>query len=176
MRPRNAVILFAGGNGLLESATQWLDRHQSLRQFPGAFARRFVKRNLFVAVVDTPNQVAIDGNVRLSAQYAQDMAHVIADVRDRIRRRQGLARRHQFGHDIGGEYRRPPAAARAADQRQSAPAGRHHAHRDADDRGQGIVRPDGLQRQLAAVNVPALLAHRSEGRLQVQSAKTSPAR
>ena len=71
---------------------------------------RFVQRDLFVAVVDTPNQVAIDGNVRLSAQYAQDMAHVIADVRTRIARRKGLAGRHQFGHDVGGEHRRPPAA------------------------------------------------------------------
>jgi hypothetical protein len=82
--PRAAVILYAGGNGLLS-----LQPNGSIgTTLSGNFLVRsrdlFVQRNLFVAVVDTPNQVAIDGNVRLSAQYAQDNAHVIADVRDRI--------------------------------------------------------------------------------------------
>jgi hypothetical protein len=81
-KARDAVILFAGGNGLLglqpNGAITSLARNFLVRS-----RDRFVQRNLFVAVVDTPNQVAIDGNVRLSAQYAQDMAQVIADVRTR---------------------------------------------------------------------------------------------
>lgn len=84
MRSRHAVILFAGGNGLLN-----LQPNGSIGSLSGNFLvrsrNRFVQQNLFVAVVDTPNQVAIDGNVRLSAQYAQDMSHVIADVRDRFK-------------------------------------------------------------------------------------------
>jgi dienelactone hydrolase len=84
IKPRNAVILFAGGNGLLN-----LQPDSSIgTNLSGNFLVRsrqlFVNRGLFVAVVDTPNQVAIDGNVRHSAQYAQDMGHVIADVRGRI--------------------------------------------------------------------------------------------
>jgi hypothetical protein len=81
-KPRDAVMLFAGGNGLLN-----LQPNGAIGNLAGNFLvrsrERFVQRNLFVAVVDTPNQVAIDGNVRLSAQYAQDMARVIENVRAR---------------------------------------------------------------------------------------------
>jgi pimeloyl-ACP methyl ester carboxylesterase len=82
-KPRNAVILFAGGNGLLN-----LQADGSIASLSGNFLVRsreqFVQSDLFVAVADTPNQVTINGNVRLSAQYAQDLGHVIADVRGRI--------------------------------------------------------------------------------------------
>jgi hypothetical protein len=84
IKPRHAVILFAGGNGLLNLQPNGSIGTNLSGNFLVRSRDRFVKRNLFVAVVDTPNQVAIAGNVRLSAQYAQDMAHVIADVRDRI--------------------------------------------------------------------------------------------
>ena len=83
-RPGDAVILFAGGNGLLNLQPDGSIGTNLSGNFLVRSRDRFVKRNLFVAVVDTPNQVAIDGNVRLSSQYAQDMAHVIADVRNRI--------------------------------------------------------------------------------------------
>jgi len=82
--PTNAVMLFAGGNGLLNLQPNGSIGTNLSGNFLVRSRDRFVQQGLFVAVVDTPNQVAIDGNVRLSAQYAQDMAHVIADVRGRI--------------------------------------------------------------------------------------------
>jgi len=84
IRPRNAIILFAGGNGLLNLQSDGSIGTNLSGNFLVRSRDRFVNRGLFVAVVDTPNQVAIDGNVRLSAQYAQDMGYVIADVRERI--------------------------------------------------------------------------------------------
>ncbi|HZO44342.1 MAG TPA: hypothetical protein VFB68_00525 [Xanthobacteraceae bacterium] len=82
--PRAAVILYAGGNGLLDLQPNGAIKSNLSGNFLVRSRDLFVQRSLFVAVVDTPNQVAIDGNVRLSAQYAQDNAHMIADVRDRI--------------------------------------------------------------------------------------------
>jgi hypothetical protein len=82
--PGAAVILFAGGNGLLNLQPNGMIGTNLSGNFLVRSRDLFVQRNLFVAVVDTPNQVAIDGNVRLSAQYAQDNARVIADVRGRI--------------------------------------------------------------------------------------------
>ena len=82
--PTNAVMLFAGGNGLLNLQSNGTIGTNLSGNFLVRSRDRFVQQGLFVAVVDTPNQVAIDGNVRLSLQYAQDMARVIADVRGRI--------------------------------------------------------------------------------------------
>jgi hypothetical protein len=82
--PTKAVMLFAGGNGLLNLQPDGSIGTKLAGNFLVRSRDKFVQKNLFVAVVDTPNQVAIDGNVRLSSQYAQDMAHVIADVRGRI--------------------------------------------------------------------------------------------
>jgi pimeloyl-ACP methyl ester carboxylesterase len=84
MKPHQAVILFAGGNGLLNLQADGSIGTNLSGNFLVRSRQLFVKRGLFVAVVDTPNQVTIDGNVRLSAQYAQDIGHVIADVRERI--------------------------------------------------------------------------------------------
>ena len=86
--PRDAVILFAGGNGLLILQPNGMIGTNLSGNFLVRSRDLFVQRNLFVAVVDTPNQVAIDGNVRLSAQYAEDNVHVIADVRRSRPRRQ----------------------------------------------------------------------------------------
>jgi hypothetical protein len=82
--PTNAVMLFAGGNGLLNLQPNGTIGTNLSGNFLVRSRDRFVQQGLFVAVVDTPNQVAIDGNVRLSLQYAQDMARVIADVRGHI--------------------------------------------------------------------------------------------
>jgi hypothetical protein len=82
--PTDAVMLFAGGNGLLNLQPNGSIGTNLSGNFLVRSRDKFVQKDLFVAVVDTPNQVAIDGNVRLSSQYAQDMAHVIADVRTRI--------------------------------------------------------------------------------------------
>ena len=81
IRPRNAVILFAGGNGLLnlqpdDSIPTGLSQNFLVRS-----RAVFAQQGLFVAVVDTPNQIAINGNVRLSADYAQEMGAVIQEVR-----------------------------------------------------------------------------------------------
>ncbi len=80
----NAVILFAGGDGLLNLQPDGSIGTSLSGNFLVRSRFKFAQKNLFVAVVDTPNQVAIDGNVRLSAQYADDMGDVIADVRGRI--------------------------------------------------------------------------------------------
>lgn len=82
--PTVAVMLFAGGNGLLNLQPNGAIGTNLKGNFLVRSRDRFVQNDLFVAVVDTPNQVAIDGNVRLSAQYAQDIGRVIADVRGRI--------------------------------------------------------------------------------------------
>ena len=119
----------------------------------------FVQRGLFVAVVDTPNQVAIDGNVRLSAQYAQDNAHVIADVRGRIDGGKVWL--------VGTSTGTMSAASIAARLPRIAPPTKDN-----------LRRPDGIvltatqtnvvkgfcgrtvfNAQLSAVNVPALVAH-----------------
>jgi hypothetical protein len=84
--PAVAVMLFAGGNGLLNLQPNGAIGTNLKGNFLVRSRDRFVERELFVAVVDTPNQVEIDGNVRLSAQYAQDIGRVIADVRGRIRK------------------------------------------------------------------------------------------
>jgi hypothetical protein len=84
VKARNAVILFAGGDGLLALQPNGAIGTNLSGNFLVRSRHRFVQRNLFVAVVDTPNQVAINGNVRLSGRYAQVMGQVIADVRGRI--------------------------------------------------------------------------------------------
>jgi hypothetical protein len=82
--PTKAVILFAGGHGLLNLQSQGTIGSDLALNFLVRSRHRFVERNLFTAVIDTPNQVRIDGNVRLSPQYAQDIGRVIEDVRGRL--------------------------------------------------------------------------------------------
>lgn len=83
-KPHAAVILFAGGNGLLnlqpdDTITTGLSQNFLVRS-----RTKFAQKDLFVAVVDTPNQVAIGGDVRLSAEYAAAMGAVIQDVRGHL--------------------------------------------------------------------------------------------
>lgn len=80
----NAVILFAGGNGLLSLQPDGSIGTDLSGNFLVRSRVKFAQKNLFVAVVDTPNQVKIDGSVRLSAEYADDLGQVIEDVRGRI--------------------------------------------------------------------------------------------
>jgi hypothetical protein len=157
--PRDAVVLFAGGNGLLN-----LQPNGSIGNLAGNFLvrsrERFVRENLFVAVVDTPNQVAIDGNVRLSAQYAEDMSRVIADVRSRAGRAQIWL--------VGTSAGTISAASVAARLPRLPPSSSK----------ENLRRPDGIvltatqstvvkglcgrtvfNANLSAVNVPAFLAH-----------------
>lgn len=82
--PSNAVMLFAGGHGLLNLQASGAIGSELALNFLVRSRDRFVQRNLFTAVIDTPNQARIDGNVRLSPQYAQDVGRVIEDVRGRL--------------------------------------------------------------------------------------------
>jgi len=157
--PATAVMLFAGGNGLLN-----LQPNGSIPNLSGNFLvrsrDRFVQRGLFVAVVDTPNQVAINGNVRLSAQYAQDMARVIADVRNRVAPGGKVWL-------IGTSTGTMSAASIAARLPRLTPSSKDNLRR-----ADGIVLTATLTNvvkgycgrsvfnaQLSAVNVPALVAH-----------------
>lgn len=95
--PTAAVILFAGGNGLLNIDGNG-SIHTGLRgNFLVRSRENFAKRGLFVAVVDTPGQVVIGGNVRMSANYAAAMARVISDVRTRA----GVAKVWLIGTSTG---------------------------------------------------------------------------
>ena len=82
--PSDAVMLFAGGNGLLNLSAKGTIGTTLAGNFLVRSRQKFAENGLLVAVVDTPNQVPIDGNVRLSKVYASDMGKVIADVRSRL--------------------------------------------------------------------------------------------
>lgn len=171
-KPRNAVILFTGGNGLLKLQNNGAIGTNHARNFLVRSRHKFVQQNLAVAVVDTPNQVAIDGDVRLSAQYAQDMAQVIADVRTRLGGRVWL---------VGTSAGTISAASIAARLPRIAPP-----PADNERRPDGIVLTAtqttlvrGLcgrtvfNAQLSAVNVPALLAHHVADRCRCSPAKSA---
>jgi hypothetical protein len=84
LKPKNAVVLFAGGNGLLNLQADDTIAPDLSQNFVVRSRAKFAQKGLFVAVVDTPNQIAIDGNVRLSADYADEMGAVIQNVRGHI--------------------------------------------------------------------------------------------
>ncbi|HEY3249316.1 MAG TPA: alpha/beta hydrolase [bacterium] len=79
-----AVILLAGGNGALR-----LGSTGTIGRLGGNFLIRsrelFARQGLFVAALDasSDNQSGMNGEIRLSAQHAQDIGRVIADVRTR---------------------------------------------------------------------------------------------
>ncbi|HEY8267924.1 MAG TPA: hypothetical protein VIG34_04605 [Xanthobacteraceae bacterium] len=80
--PENAVILFAGGDGLLSLSSSGAIGTGLALNFLVRSREKFACAGLYTVVVDTPGAVAINGNIRLSEQYAQDMAKVIARVRE----------------------------------------------------------------------------------------------
>jgi hypothetical protein len=172
--PRAAVVLYAGGNGLLSLQPNGSIGTNLSGNFLVRSRQLFVQRNLFVAVVDTPNQVAIDGNVRLSAQYAQDNARVIADVRARIDGGKVWL--------VGTSTGTMSAASIAA-----------RLPRIASPTKDNLRRPDGIvltatqtnvvkgycgrtvfNAQLSAVNVPALIAHHLEDGCKCSPPKFAP--
>ena len=85
IKPASAVILFAGGNGLLNLQPDDTITTNLSQNFVVRSRARFAQDGLFVAVVDTPNQTVIAGDVRLSADYAAEMGAVIQEVRGHIR-------------------------------------------------------------------------------------------
>jgi len=82
--PKAAVILLPGGNGALK-----LDAAGQIGALAGNFLIRsrglFAREGLYVAALDAASdqQSGMNGQVRLSAQHAQDVAKVIADVKTR---------------------------------------------------------------------------------------------
>jgi len=83
-KPVAAVVLFSGGNGTLR-----LGARSSLgtgrKNFLVRSRETFARQDLYVAVVDVPSdqQSGLNGEIRRSLQYAQDIARVIAEVRRR---------------------------------------------------------------------------------------------
>jgi hypothetical protein len=81
-RPTVAVMLFAGGNGrlgLMSDGTITSLQNNFLVRTRMLFARR----NLVVAVIDTPGGVALSQGARWTPKYAETMSGVIADLRAR---------------------------------------------------------------------------------------------
>jgi hypothetical protein len=79
--PPAAVVLFSGGDGLINLLPD--GSHGARLNFLVRSRWLFAQRDLFVAVVDTPGGIRLNGQIRTSAQYAQDIGEVIADVRRR---------------------------------------------------------------------------------------------
>jgi hypothetical protein len=77
----DAVMLFAGRDGLLSLAYDGTIGTNLSGNFLVRSRLLFVDKGLPVAVVDAPNGMAMDGNDRLSVQYATFMSDVISDVR-----------------------------------------------------------------------------------------------
>jgi hypothetical protein len=179
--PAVAVMLFAGGNGLLNLQPNGAIGSNLKGNFLIRSRDRFVQRDLFVAVVDTPNQVVIDGNVRLSAQYAQDIGRVIADVRGRI----GKGGKVWL---VGTSSGTMSAAGVAAHLPHTLPRSS-----PIPDRGDNLRYPDGIvltatqttlvksycgrtvfNAQLSAINVPALVVSHVGDACQCSPAKMAP--
>jgi hypothetical protein len=82
--PKAALILLTGGNGVLK-----LDADGKIGALSGNFLIRtrnlFAREGLYVASLDAASdqQGGMNGAVRLSGQHAQDLAKVIADVKQR---------------------------------------------------------------------------------------------
>jgi hypothetical protein len=82
--PKAALILLTGGNGVLK-----LDAEGKIGALGGNFLIRnrhlFAREGLYVASLDAASdqQGGMNGQIRLSAQHAQDLAKVIADVKQR---------------------------------------------------------------------------------------------
>jgi len=172
--PRAAVILFAGGNGLLSLQPNGTIGTNLSGNFLVRSRDLFVQRNLFVAVVDTPNQVAIDGNVRLSAQYAQDNAHVIADVRGRIDGGKVWL--------VGTSTGTMSAASIAARLPRIAPPTKDNLRRPdgivltatQSNVVKGVCGRTVFNAQLSAVNVPALVVHHLADDCRCSPSKFAP--
>ena len=148
--PRNAVILFAGGNGLLNLQPNGSIGTNLSGNFLVRSRDRFVLRNLFVAVVDTPKPSRDQRQCpALGAVCAGHRSRDRGCPHPHRRRRQGLAGRHQFGNAVGSGRCCLDNTQFATDPRQCSPAGWHRPHRDPVDPGQGLVWPDGLQRSTA---------------------------
>lgn len=90
-QPVASVILFAGGNGVL-NLSQDANGNPVIGGLSGNFLVRtrqgFVNRGFMVAVVDAPSDhqgaSGMDGGFRASAEHAQDIAAVVAYLRSQV--------------------------------------------------------------------------------------------
>lgn len=82
-KPAAGVILFAGGNGVINLGADGSINALKLN-FLVRSRVKFAEQGLFVAVVDAPGKLPLDGAIRTSHAYASAMSHVILDVRKRI--------------------------------------------------------------------------------------------
>ena len=84
-KPRAAVILLAGGNGVLKLSPSGAFGSNLGLNFLVRSRGQFAGQGLYVAVVDAASdrQGGMNGAIRLSAQHAQDIGKVIAEVRKR---------------------------------------------------------------------------------------------
>jgi hypothetical protein len=164
--PTQAVMLFAGGDGYLN-----IGYDGSIGTFlAGNFLVRsrelFASKGLAVAVMDAPNGQPLDGNIRLSANYAATISTAIADVRSKT-----SARRVWLIGTSAGSLSAAGVAARLPQTHLPFPTNSGNPSRP-----DGIVLPSTQSLRvpnvcgkivqdatLSAINVPAyLVAHRDD--------------
>lgn len=85
-RPSATVILFAGGDGVLRLQPSGKIGTDLSLNFLIRSREAFAREGLAVAALDVASDLrsGLNGNIRLSAQHAQDVARVIAVLRTRI--------------------------------------------------------------------------------------------
>jgi pimeloyl-ACP methyl ester carboxylesterase len=83
--PKAAVILLAGGNNVLKLGPTGSIGTDLNLNFLIRSREEFARRGLYVAALDVASdrQRGMDGAIRLSQQYAQDIAKVIAEIKQR---------------------------------------------------------------------------------------------
>jgi hypothetical protein len=85
--PRATVILFAGGNGILNLQPSGAIGTELALNFLIRSRERFASLGLAVAALDVASDLrstGLNGDIRLSAQHAQDVARVIGVLKNRI--------------------------------------------------------------------------------------------
>lgn len=85
-RPSATVILFAGGDGVLRLSSSGAIGTDLALNFLIHSRERFAGEGLAVAALDAASYLrkGMNGDIRLSAQHAQDVARVIAVLKKRI--------------------------------------------------------------------------------------------
>ncbi len=85
-RPSATVILFAGGDGVLRLSSSGAIGTDLALNFLIRSRERFAGEGLAVAALDAASDLrkGMNGDIRLSAQHAQDVARVIAVLKKRI--------------------------------------------------------------------------------------------
>jgi pimeloyl-ACP methyl ester carboxylesterase len=84
-KPRAGAILFVGGQGAMTMPDRVGATWQSGGNFLPRAREHFLRRDLFVALVNPPSDHAEGyGTFRTTAAHAEDIAAVVADVRRRV--------------------------------------------------------------------------------------------